>query len=325
MKNLLVTGGAGFIGSHFVRSALTGRLPGLQDARITVLDKMTYAGNFASLGPVAEHERLDFVPGDVCDAALVDNVVRHHDAIIHFAAETAADRSTTAAELFTTANVVGTQVLLDAALRHGTGRFLHVSANEVYGTIDTGAWTERSPLAPASPYAATKAGADLLVLACHRTHGLPVVVTRASSTYGPYQHPEKTIPRIVTTLLDGGTVTLDDGGRTTRDWTHVDDHCRGLALALHGGRPGETYHIGGSIELSEHDLTGALLPECGADWDRVVTVDDGKDHHQRYALNDDKIRRDLGWRPRIEFSSGIGATVRWYRDNPDWWRPLLAT
>jgi len=322
---LLVTGGAGFLGSHFVRSTLAGHLPGLEDAQLTVLDKMTYAGNFANLGPVSESPRLDFVPGDVCDAALVDAVVRDHDAIVHFAAETSADRSIAAAEPFAAANVVGTQVLLDAALRHGTGRFLQVSTDAVYGSIDTGAWTERSPLAPSTPYAATKAGADLLALACHRTHGLPVVVTRGSSTYGPYQHPEKTVPRLVTSLLDGRTVTLDGDGGEVRDWSHVDDHCRGLALALLEGRAGATYHIGGSIELSHRDLTGVLLQECGAGWDRVATAEDPESHDQRYALDDDRIRRELGWRPRVEFTSGIAATVQWYRDNPDWWRPLLDT
>jgi dTDP-glucose 4,6-dehydratase len=321
----LVTGGAGFVGSHFVRSTLAGHLPGLADAQVTVLDKMSYAGNFANLGPVSEHERLDFVPGDVCDAALVDSVVRDHDAIVHFAAETSAGRAIAAAEPFVTSNVVGTQVLLDAALRHGIDRFLQVSTGEVYGSIDTGAPTERSPLAPASPYAATKAGADLLVLACHRTHGLPVVVTRGSHTYGPYQHPEKIIPRLVTGLLEGRTVTLHGDGATVRDWSHVDDHCRAVALALIGGRPGAAYHIGGSVELSDRDLAGIILRECGAGWDRVVTVEDPKGHDRRYALDDDKIRRDLGWRPRVEFSSGLAATVQWYRDNPDWWRPLLDT
>ena len=321
----MVTGGAGFIGSHFVRATLAGRLPGLADARVTVLDKMTYAGNFANLGPVAQHKRLDFVPGDVCDAALLDTVVRDHDAIVHFAAETHVDRSITGAETFATANVVGTQVLLDAALRHGTDRFVQISTDEVYGSIDTGAWTERSPLAPTSPYAATKAAADLIALACHRTHGLPVVVTRGSNTYGPYQHPEKIIPRFVTNLLQGHPVPLYGDGSNVRDWSHVDDHCQGIALALLEGRPGEIYHIGGSIELSNRDLTGILLQECGAGWDQVVTVEDRKGHDQRYALDDDKIRRELGWRPRIEFTAGLAATVQWYRDNPDWWRPLLAT
>jgi dTDP-glucose 4,6-dehydratase len=325
---LLVTGGAGFIGSQFVRSVLGDALDGLHGARVTVLDKLTYAGSFANLGPVAEDKRLDFVPGDVCDAALVDTVARGHEAIVHFAHESGAGisgagRSVQAAAEIATTNVVGTQVLLDAALRHGVTTFLHVSTDEVYGSIDTGAWTERSPVAPTSPYAAAKAGADLLALACHRTHGLPVVVTRCANTYGPRQHPEKVIPRFVTNLLSGRTVPLYGDGSQVRDWVHVEDHCRGVALALTEGTPGEIYHIGGTAELSNRDLTGRLLELCGADWDRVVTVPDRKGHDVRYALDDDKIRRELGYRPRIDFDAGLAATVQWYRDNEEWWRPLV--
>jgi dTDP-glucose 4,6-dehydratase len=322
--NLLVTGGAGFVGSHFVRSVLRDTLPGLAGARVTVLDKLTYAGNFANLGPVAESKRLDFVPGDICDPALVDTVVRNHDAIVHLAAEAHVDRSILAAADLTSTNVMGTQVLLDAALRHGTARFLQVSTGEVYGSIDTGAWTERSPVSPSTPYAATKAASDLLALSYHRTHGLPVVVTRCANNYGPYQHPEKLIPRFVTNLLAGGAVPLYGDGSQIRDWVHVDDHCRGLALALLDGVPGEVYHIGGNKELSNRDLTGMLLVECGAGWDRVVNVADRKGHDQRYALDDDRIRRELGYRPRVDFADGLAATVQWYRDNAEWWRPLVA-
>jgi dTDP-glucose 4,6-dehydratase len=321
--NLLITGGAGFIGSHFVRTVLADAMPGLAGARVTVVDKLTYAGSTANLGPVAESKRLDFVPGDVCDAALMDVVVRGHDAVVHFAAESHVDRSILAAADFATTNVIGTQVLLDAALRHGTARFLHVSTDEVYGSIDVGAWTERSPVSPNSPYAATKASSDLLALAYHRTHGLPVVVTRSANNYGPYQHPEKVIPRFVTNLLSGRTVPLYGDGSQVRDWVHVDDHCRGVALALLDGTPGAVYHIGGKTELSNRDLTGLLLLECGADWDRVVTVADRKGHDQRYALDDGLIRRELGYRPRIEFDDGLTATVQWYRDNAQWWRPLV--
>jgi dTDP-glucose 4,6-dehydratase len=321
--NLLVTGGAGFIGSHFARSVLTDSLPGLSGARVTVLDKLTYAGNFANLGPVAESKRLDFVPADICDAATVDMVVRGHDAILHFAAESHVDRSIESAADFATTNVVGTQVLLDAALRHRIPRFVHVSTDEVYGSVDVGAATERSPIAPNSPYAATKAGSDLLALSYHRTHGLPVMVTRSANNYGPYQHPEKLIPRFVTSLLAGKTVPLYGDGSQVRDWVHVDDHCRGLELVLQGGTPGEIYHIGGTTELTNRDLTGKLLAECGAGWDRVVNVADRKGHDQRYALDDDRIRRELGYRPRVDFADGLAATVQWYRDNPQWWRPLV--
>jgi dTDP-glucose 4,6-dehydratase len=323
LRNLLVTGGAGFIGSGFVRAVLADALPGLAGARVTVLDKLTYAGNFANLGPVAENPRLDFVPGDVCDVALVETVVRGHDAIVHFAAESHVDRSIRAAAEFATTNVIGTQVLLDAALRHGTSRFVHISTDEVYGSIDTGAWTEASAVAPNSPYAATKAGADLLALAYHRTHGLPVVVLRAANNYGPYQHPEKLIPRFVTNLLSGRTVGLYGDGSQIRDWVHVDDHCRGVALALLDGVAGTVYHVGGTAELTNRELTGMILEACGAGWDRVVAVADRKGHDHRYALDDGRIRRELGYRPLVEFRAGLAATIQWYRDHPGWWRPQV--
>jgi dTDP-glucose 4,6-dehydratase len=323
LRNLLVTGGAGFIGSDFVRMVLGDALPGLSGARVTVLDKLTYAGNFANLGPVAENPRLNFVPADICDAASVDLAVRGHDAIVHFAAETHVDRSIVSAAEFATTNVVGTQVLLDAALRHGTARFLHVSTDEVYGSIAAGAWTEQAPLAPNSPYAATKAGADLLALAFQRTHGLPVVVTRSANNYGPYQHPEKLIPRFVTNLLEGRTVPLYGDGGQVRDWVHVDDNCRGIALALLAGTPGEVYHVGGNAEMSNRDLTAMLLRACGAGEDRVVSVADRKGHDRRYALDDGRIRHELGYRPQVDFTAGLAATVQWYRENPDWWRPLV--
>ncbi|MFI7603117.1 dTDP-glucose 4,6-dehydratase [Actinoplanes sp. NPDC049681] len=321
--NLLVTGGAGFIGSAFVRAVLADALPGLEGARVTVLDKLTYAGNFANLGPVAESKRLDFVPGDVCDAALVEPVVRKHDHVVHFAAESHVDRSIVAAAEFATTNVLGTQILLDAALRHGIERFVHVSTDEVYGSVPSGACTETTPLSPTSPYAATKAGADLLALAFHRTHGLPVTVTRTANTYGPYQHPEKLIPRFVTALLEGRAVPLYGDGSQVRDWVHVDDHCRATALVLTGGRPGEVYHVGGTEELTNKDLTELLLRECGADADRVEHVADRKGHDHRYALDDRRIRDELGYRPRVDFRAGLAETVQWYRDHPDWWRPLL--
>ncbi|UQU68568.1 dTDP-glucose 4,6-dehydratase [Couchioplanes caeruleus] len=321
--NLLITGGAGFIGSSFARAVLRDELPGLEGARVTVLDKLTYAGNFANLGPVAESKRLDFVPGDICDAALVDSVLSKHDHVVHFAAESHVDRSIQEASEFATTNVVGTQVLLAAALRHGVERFVHVSTDEVYGSVESGSWTESAPPAPNSPYAATKAGADLLALAYHRTHGLPVTVTRCANNYGPYQHPEKLIPRFVTNLLEGRPVPLYGDGTQVRDWIHVTDHCRGTALVLLQGRPGEIYHIGGNEELTNRDLTALLLEACGAGWDQVHHVEDRKGHDRRYALDDTKIRDELGYRPQVDFRAGLAETVQWYRDNPDWWRPLV--
>ncbi|HEY2947661.1 MAG TPA: dTDP-glucose 4,6-dehydratase [Micromonosporaceae bacterium] len=317
---ILVTGGAGFIGSAFVRSLLA------EDAaaRVTVLDKLTYSGNRANLDPVAGDPRLRFVEGDIGDAALVDALVPGHDAIVHFAAESHVDRSILGAAPFVTTNVLGTQTLLDAALRRGVGRFLHVSTDEVYGSIETGSWTEDTPLAPNSPYAASKAGSDLIALAYHRTHGLDVVVTRCSNNYGPYQFPEKVIPLFVTNLLDGLPVPLYGDGGNVRDWLHVDDHCAGVRLALAKGRAGEVYHIGGGTELTNTELTDRLLTACGAGREMVRRVPDRKGHDRRYSLDITKITEELGYAPAVAFDRGLADTVAWYRDNRAWWEPLTA-
>ncbi|MFI2712008.1 dTDP-glucose 4,6-dehydratase [Micromonospora sp. NPDC018662] len=327
---ILVTGGAGFIGSAYARMLL-GRpggdaawTPDPEPAALTVLDKLTYSGNPANLDPVRDDSRLRFVRGDICDAALVDEVVPGHDVIVHFAAESHVDRSITGAAPFVTTNVLGTQTLLDAALRHGVRRFVHVSTDEVYGSIDAGSWTEEWPLAPNSPYSASKAGADLLALAYHRTHGLDVVVTRCANNYGPYQFPEKIVPLFVTNLLDGGTVPLYGDGGNVRDWLHVHDHCRGIALVQEKGRAGEVYHIGGGTELTNRELTGRLLAACGAGWDRVVPVADRKGHDRRYSLDITKIKTELGYAPSIDLDRGLAATVNWYRENRAWWEPLKA-
>ncbi|MFF3509987.1 dTDP-glucose 4,6-dehydratase [Streptomyces sp. NPDC002573] len=315
---ILVTGGAGFIGSEYVRR----RLSSDPSARITVLDKLTYSGVEANLAPVAEYPDHTFVQGDICDPDVVDQVMAGQDAVVHFAAESHVDRSIDGAEPFVRTNVMGTQVLLDAAHRHGVGRFVHVSTDEVYGSIGEGSWTEGWPLSPNSPYSASKAGSDLLALAYHRTHGLDVVVTRCSNNYGPYQFPEKVIPLFITNLLDGRTVPLYGDGRNIRDWLHVSDHCRGIELVLHGGRAGEVYHIGGGTELSNHKLTGLLLDAAGADWDRVEHVPDRKGHDLRYSLDDSKIREQLGYTPQVPFTEGLAATVDWYRTHRSWWEPL---
>ncbi|MQY34192.1 dTDP-glucose 4,6-dehydratase [Streptomyces sp. RB17] len=316
--NLLVTGAAGFIGSAYVRMLLADDAP---DApRITVLDRLTYAGTLTNLPE--SHPRLDFVQGDICDADLVDKLTADADQVVHFAAESHVDRSIEGAAEFVRTNVLGTQTLLDAALRHGTGPFVHISTDEVYGSIDTGSWPEEHPLAPNSPYSASKASSDLLALAYHRTHGLDVRVTRCSNNYGPHQFPEKVVPLFVTNLLDGLKVPLYGDGRNVRDWLHVDDHCRGIDLVRTKGRPGEVYNIGGGTELSNKELTSLLLDACGAGWDRVSHVPDRKGHDLRYSVDWSKARDELGYRPRRDFTAGLAETVAWYRDHRGWWEPL---
>ncbi len=319
---ILVTGGAGFIGSHFVRSALNSDYPELADADVVVLDKLTYAGNRANLATVAESPRLKFVEGDICDGPTVDALMAQVDQVVHFAAESHVDRSIVGAGDFVMTNVVGTQTLLDAALRHGIERFVHVSTDEVYGSIDDGSWPEDHPLQPNSPYSASKAGADLLARAYHRTHGLPVVITRCSNNYGPYQFPEKLIPLFVTNLLDGLPVPLYGEGANVRDWLHVDDHCRGIDLVRADGQPGEVYNIGGGTELTNRALTEILLEASGATWDSVERVQDRLGHDLRYSVDITKISTELGYSPKIPFDQGLADTVAWYRANRSWWEPL---
>ena len=321
---ILVTGGAGFIGSEYVRALLAGGLEDGADHQVTVYDKLTYSGNLANLAPVADDSRYTFVRGDINNSELLDHVLPGHDAIVHFAAESHVDRSIAGASDFVTTNVLGTQTLLDAARRNGIARFLHVSTDEVYGSIDEGSWTEEWPLAPNSPYSAAKAGSDLLVLAAHRTHKLDTVVTRCSNNYGHYHFPEKMIPLFVTNLLDGGRVPLYGDGGNVRDWLHVSDHVRGIHLALTKGRSGEVYNIGGGTELTNKELTQRLLDACGADWSSVDNVPDRKGHDRRYSLDITKISRELGYAPQVSFDEGLARTVEWYRENRAWWEPLKA-
>jgi dTDP-glucose 4,6-dehydratase len=318
---ILVTGGAGFIGSHYVRTLLTGGYPGYGQAQVTVLDKLTYAGNLANLEPVAASQRFSFVRGDICDAALLASVVPGHDVVVNFAAESHVDRSITGAASFVTTNAAGVQVLLQACLDAGIGRVVQVSTDEVYGSVASGSWAEGARLDPSSPYSAAKAGGDLIAGAYARTHGLNVSITRCCNNYGPYQFPEKVIPLFVTNLLDGLQVPLYGDGRNVRGWVHVDDHCRGIQLVLEKGRAGHVYHIGGDDELSNADLTRVLLECCGAGWDMVAHVGDRKGHDRRYSLDDSRLR-GMGYAPRIPFSDGLKATVRWYQDNRQWWEPL---
>jgi dTDP-glucose 4,6-dehydratase len=317
-----VTGGAGFIGSHFVRTMLAGRYPGYEHARITVLDKLTYAGSTANL-PM-DDAKLQFVHGDVCNPVLLDRVLPGHDAVVHFAAESHVDRSVAGGAEFVTTNVGGTQALLEACLRTGVGRVVHVSTDEVYGSISEGAWTEEWPLAPNSPYAASKAGSDLIARAYWRTHGLHVSVTRCSNNYGPHQHIEKFIPRFITNALMGEPLPLYGDGRNVREWLHIDDHCRAIQLVLDGGGAGEIYNVGGGAELANRDVVDRILDLTGADPGLLRYVTDRKGHDLRYALDDSKLRTELGYAPRVDFEAALADVVAWYRDNPGWWKPLLA-
>jgi dTDP-glucose 4,6-dehydratase len=318
---ILVTGGAGFIGSHYVRTLLSGGYPGYGDADATVYDKLTYAGNLANLDPVKDSPRYTFVQGDICDPARLAEVLPGHDAVINFAAESHVDRSIAGASEFMNSNVLGVQVLLDACRTAGIPRIVHVSTDEVYGTIAEGAWTEKSPLDPNSPYSAAKAGGDLIAIAFARTHGVNVSVTRCCNNYGPYQYPEKVIPLFTTNLLDGKPVPLYGDGRNVRGWIHVDDHCRGIQLVLEKGEAGKVYNINGDVELNNRELTAAIIDKLGASWDDVVPVPDRKAHDRRYCL-DDSLLRSMGYAPLTPFSDGLKATIEWYAANRAWWEPL---
>lgn len=319
---LLVTGGAGFIGSNFVRRALNDQLPGLEGAEIIVLDALTYSGVRENLDPIADSPRYEFVHGDICDAELLDTLMPRVDGVVHFAAESHVDRSVLDSSIFFETNVIGTQRLLDAALKHGIDRFVHVSTDEVYGSIEEGEWTEEWPLEPNSPYAASKAGSDLVARSYHRTHGMNISITRCSNNYGPYHFPEKLIPLFVTNLLDDKHVPLYGTGENVRDWLHVDDHCRGIALVYTKGRAGEVYNIGGGTQLTNVEITKKILELMGKDWSYVDHVEDRKGHDLRYCVDITKIQNELGYEPQVPFEQGLADVVQWYRDRRDWWEPL---
>ncbi len=321
---VLVTGGAGFIGSNFVRRAVAGVYPALADAEVTVLDALTYAGNKDNLAPVLGQPRLRFVHGDICHHELVAALLSGVDLVVHFAAESHVDRSIAGSTEFVRTNVLGPQVMLDGALTAGVSKFVHVSTDEGYGSIEDGSWPEDHLLEPNSPYSASKASSDLLARSFHRTHGIDVSITRCSNNYGPYQFPEKVIPLFVTNLLDGRKVPLYGDGGNVRDWLHVDDHCDGIALVAERGRPGEIYNIGGGTELANRDLTARLLEVMELDDSMVRPVTDRKGHDRRYSVDISKIANELGYAPRVSFADGLGATVRWYAEHRDWWEPLRA-
>ncbi|WP_406149020.1 dTDP-glucose 4,6-dehydratase [Streptomyces sp. NBC_01012] len=319
---VLVTGAAGFIGSHYVRTMLDGGYPGYEDAEVTVVDKLTYAGRRDNLP--ARHPRLSFVRGDICDLPLLLDVLPGHDAVVHFAAESHVDRSIEAAADFVRTNVSGTQTLLEACVRRGVQRVVHVSTDETYGSIEEGSWTEDWPLQPNSTYAASKAASDLVARAYWRTHGLDLSITRCSNNYGPHQHIEKLIPLFVTRLLRGIPVPLYGDGGNVREWLHVSDHCRGIQLVLTKGRAGEIYNVGSGNESTNRQITDLLLDLCDAPSSLVQYVEDRKGHDMRYALDDSKIREQLGYEAEVAFEAGLAGTVAWYRDNTDWWQPARA-
>ncbi|PRW61984.1 dTDP-glucose 4,6-dehydratase [Actinopolyspora mortivallis] len=320
---VLVTGGAGFIGSRYVRRVLNGEYPAFADATVVVLDKLTYAGNLDNLTEVLTHPRMEFVHGDVCDPDEAAAAMSGADTVVHFAAESHVDRSIEVSGGFARTNFLGTQVLLETALTVGVRKFVHVSTDEVYGSVEHGHSRETDALRPNSPYSASKAASDLLACSFHRTHGLPVCITRCSNNYGPNQYPEKIIPLFVTSLLDGRPVPVYGNGTNVRDWLHVDDHCDGVQLVAEKGAPGEIYNIGGGTELTNMELTGHLLAQLGADWSNVVRVADRPGHDQRYSVDSTKIRQQLGHCPKIPFFEGIRDTVEWYRENREWWEARL--
>jgi dTDP-glucose 4,6-dehydratase len=316
-KRLLVTGGAGFIGSAFVRRVLQRHA----DVQVTVLDKLTYAGNLANLEPVADDPRYRFVHGDIAEADLVEELAPQVDAIVNFAAESHVDRSIEQPDAFIQTDVYGTFVLLEAARRHGHARYLQVSTDEVYGHVPEGSSVETDPLRPRSPYSASKAGGDLLVGAYHTTYGLPTLLTRASNNFGPYQYPEKVIPLFITNAVDDEPLPLYGDGLQIRDWLYVDDHCDALQVVLARGEPGGTYNIGGGNELTNLELTRTILELMGKPMSLVRSVPDRAGHDRRYSVDTSRLR-GLGWVPAHSFTDALGLTVEWYLEREDWWRPL---
>jgi dTDP-glucose 4,6-dehydratase len=317
---LLITGGAGFIGSNYVRMIEDGKLQEVE--KVIVFDKLTYSGNKRNLEGIPT-SKLEFIEGDICDVDVVERITRKIDAIVNFAAESHVDRSIDSSRDFFITNVVGTQTLLEAARKNEVRTFVQVSTDEVYGSITEGSWDERFPLQPNSPYAASKASADLLIRSFAKTYGMDVRITRCSNNYGPYQFPEKVIPLFITNLMRGKKVPLYGSGANIRDWLHVSDHCRGIHLVLQKGKPGDIFNIGGGRELSNFELTRIILDLMGKDEDQIELVPDRPGHDFRYALDITKIQKDLGYFPSVSFEAGIEETIEWYQANQGWWKPLL--
>ena len=321
IMRVLVTGGAGFIGSNFVRMFAQGELKAISS--VQVLDKLTYAGVKENLISVSSLPNYTFIQGDICDPKLISELIHEVDAIINFAAESHVDRSILGAGDFVQTNIVGVQVLLDAIKASGRQiRFLQVSTDEVYGSIEEGSWTEDWPLLPNSPYSASKASGELLVRSFNRTHGMDVVITRCSNNYGTYHFPEKLIPLFITNLIEGKKVPVYGTGENVRDWLHVDDHCRGIYSVLMNGRSGEVYNIGGGRELTNNQITSLILEAMGADESSIEYVEDRKGHDLRYSVDWTKINRELGYEPQVKFEDGLRESIQWYRNNEAWWKPL---
>ena len=315
---LFVTGAAGFIGSNYVRWALANT-----DHEITVFDKLTYAGNLDNIRDVLDDRRCRFVQGDICDQEAVLSHMQGHQGVLHFAAETHVDRSIADPYAFVHTNTFGTNVLCDIANRLEVERFLHISTDETYGSIETGSFSETDRLTPRSPYSAAKAGSDLIALSYHTTYGLPVLVTRCSNNYGPYQFPEKLIPLFTTNLLDGKTVPLMGDGGNVRDWIHVEDHNRGAQLVFEKGQVGEIYNLGAHNEITNREITMRLLELTGRDESAIEWVPDRLGHDRRYSVDISKTTA-LGWQLERDFEAGLAHTVDWYRNNRAWWEPLKA-
>jgi len=315
---LLITGGAGFIGSNFTRLVMDRR----PDWKVTVLDKLTYAGRRENLRDLEENPRFEFVHGDICDTECVTGVMEDQDSVVTFAAETHVDRSIDDASSFVRTDIEGVRVLLEAFRMRERAMFLQISTDEVYGSVETGRSVETDPLAPRSPYAASKAGGELLAMSYWTTYGVPVTVTRASNNYGPYQYPEKLIPLFLTNAMEGEPLPLYGDGMNRRDWIHVDDHCTALLAVLEGGRPGSVYNIGAGQEYTNRDVTEMILKVVSAEEDLIRYVQDRPGHDRRYALNVGLMERELGWKPTISFQDGLESTAAWYESNREWWTSI---
>lgn len=318
-KTILVTGGAGFIGSNFIHYIL-GKY---SDVNVVNLDLLTYAGNLENLKSIEDKSNYKFIKGDIADVQLVNKIAPNVDYIVNFAAESHVDRSIDDPTVFVKTNVMGTQVLLDAAKKHGIKRFVQISTDEVYGSLGpTGYFTEETPLAPNSPYSASKTGADLLVRAYYETYKLPVLITRCSNNYGPYQYPEKLIPFFIKRLVNNKSVPVYGDGLNVRDWLHVADHCSAIDLVMQNGKPGEVYNIGGNNEKTNMEITKLVLAGLGKSENMIEYVKDRLGHDRRYAIDSSKIQNELGWQPTITFEDGIKQTIEWYLQNKEWWEKL---